>query len=128
MQNKALQDQIPLPLPKPKAQNANLSPSVASEPNIPAQPNNSSSLQQSLGDLTIDENSLLEKTPTSPSCKLVSQGYVLINEAHKIIGVCKDSFDEVLYLVAFKETLSEQFEPQWIPSWIANKIYPQLID
>ena len=55
-------------------------------------------------------------------------GNLLLNKPVKVIGTCKDSFDELLYLVTFEPTETEAFLPQWCHSWILREVAPSIID
>ena len=56
-------------------------------------------------------------------------GYLFVNEPEKIIGACRDSFDELMYLVTYKSTETEVYTPTWCQDWLVQSCgYGLLID
>ena len=58
-----------------------------------------------------EELERIKKEHASGKTELV--GCLFLNEPEAIIGVCKDQFDEILYLVTYKSTKDEVYSPTW---------------
>ena len=65
-------------------------------------------------DIYFDDEEELKRIETEKAKgKSELVGCVFINKPDKIIGACKDNFNELLYLVAFESTAQEVYTPTW---------------